>query len=104
MAETNIDFIHGEDTVVWSSDYFTVIRTMEEYLKDYPDEVSIVSDSYDSEGQNRCLTIKVPAKWMRNPKPPRSRNMTEEQMEAAKARGRHMAKARMEKLNKAKQN
>ena len=100
MAETSIDFIHGENTVVWSSDYFTVIRTMEEYLKNYPDEVSIVSDSYDTDGQNRCLTIKVPAKWMRNPKPPRSHNMTEEQKEAAKERGRHMAKVRMNKMNK----
>lgn len=102
MAETSIDFIHGEDVAVWSSNYFTVIRIMEEYLKNYPDEVSVVSDYSDSDGQNRCLTIKVPAKWMRNPKPPKSRNLTEEQMEAAKARGRHMAKARMEKLNKAK--
>lgn len=100
MAETSIDFIHGEDVAVWSSDYFTVIRIMEEYLKDYPDEVSIVSDSYDTDGQNRCLTIKVPAKWMRNPKPPRSQNMTEEQKEAAKERGRHMAKVRMDKMNK----
>ena len=37
MAETSIDFIHGEDVAVWSSDYFIVIRTMGEYLKNYPD-------------------------------------------------------------------
>ena len=101
MAETSIDFIHGEDTVVWSSDYFTVIRTMEEYLKDYPNEVSIVSDSYDSDGQNRCLTIKIPAKWMRDPRPPRSRDLTEEQREALKERGRKMAMARKAKYGKA---
>ena len=94
MAETSIDFIHGEDVAVWSSDYFTVIRTMEEYLKDYPDEVSIVSDSYDNEGQNRCLTIKVPAKWMRSPKPPRSRNLTDEQREAMVERGKRIAASR----------
>ena len=53
MAETSIDFIHGDDVAVWSSDYFAVIRTMEEYLKNYPDEVSVVSDYTDSYGQNR---------------------------------------------------
>ena len=92
MAETSIDFIHGEDVAVWSSDYFTIIRTMEEYLKNYPNEVSIVSK--DSDGQNRCLTIKVPAKWMRNPKPPKSRNLTEEQRAAMKERGKKIAASR----------
>lgn len=94
MAETSIDFIHGEDVAVWSSDYFTVIRIMEEYLKNYPDKVSIVSDYSDSDGQNRCLTIKIPAKWMRNPKPPKSRNLTEEQREAMKERGKRIAASR----------
>lgn len=94
MAETSIDFIHGEDVAVWSSDYFTVIRIMEDYLKNYPDEVSVVSDYSDNDGQNRCLTIKVPAKWMRNPKPPKSRNLTDEQREAMKERGKKIAASR----------
>ena len=94
MAETSIDFIHGDDVAVWSSDYFAVIRTMEEYLKNYPDEVSIVSDYTDSYGQNRCLTIKIPAKWIRNPKPTKSRNLTEEQRTAMKERGKRIAALR----------
>ena len=94
MAETSIDFIHGDDVAVWSSDYFAVIRTMEEYLKNYPDEVSIVSDYTDSYGQNRCLTIKIPAKWIRNPKPPKNRNLTEEQRAAMKERGKRIAALR----------
>lgn len=94
MAETSIDFIHGDDVAVWSSDYFAVIRTMEEYLKNYPDEVSVVSDYTDSYGQNRCLTIKIPAKWIRNPKPTKSRNLTEEQRTAMKERGKRIAALR----------
>ena len=94
MAETSIDFIHGDDVAVWSSDYFAVIRTMEEYLKNYPDEVSVVSDYTDSYGQNRCLTIKIPAKWIRNPKPTKSRNLTEEQRTAMKERGKRIAASR----------
>ena len=94
MAETSIDFIHGDDIAVWSSDYFAVIRTMEEYLKNYPDEVSVVSDYTDSYGQNRCLTIKIPAKWIRNPKPTKSRNLTEEQRTAMKERGKRIAALR----------
>ena len=94
MAETSIDFIHGDDVAVWSSDYFAVIRTMEEYLKNYPDEVSVVSDYTDSYGQNRCLTIKIPSKWIRNPKPPKSRNLTEEQRTAMKERGKRIAALR----------
>lgn len=94
MAETSIDFIHGDDVAVWSSDYFAVIRTMEEYLKNYPDEVSVVSDYTDSYGQNRCLTIKIPAKWIRNPKPLKSRNLTEEQRTAMKERGKRIAALR----------
>lgn len=94
MAETSIDFIHGDDVAVWSSDYFAIIRTMEEYLENYPDEVSVVSDYTDSYGQNRCLTIKIPAKWIRNPKPPKSRNLTEEQRTAMKERGKRIAALR----------
>ena len=94
MAETSIDFIHGDDVAVWSSDYFAVIRTMEEYLKNYPDEVRVVSDYTDSYGQNRCLTIKIPAKWIRNPKPPKSRNLTDEQRTAMKERGKRIAALR----------
>ena len=94
MAETSIDFIHGDDVAVWSSDYFAVIRTMEEYLKNYPDEVSVVSDYTVSYGQNRCLTIKIPAKWIRNPKPTKSRNLTEEQRTAMKERGKRIAALR----------
>lgn len=97
MAETSIDFIHGEDTVTWCSDYFVVIRTMEEYLKKYPDDVKVISDHADEDGQNRCLTISIPAKWMRMPRPNRGMNMTEEQKEALKERGRNMVRARMEK-------
>ena len=94
MAETSIDFIHGDDVAVWSSDYFAVIRTMEEYLKNYPDEVSVVSDYTDSYGQNRCLTIEIPAKWRRKPKPTKSRNLTEEQRTAMKERGKRIAALR----------
>lgn len=94
MAETSIDFIHGDDVAVWSSDYFAVIRTMEEYLKNYPDEVSVVSDYTDSYGQNRCLAIEIPAKWIRNPKPTKSRNLTEEQRTAMKERGKRIAALR----------
>ena len=97
MAETNVDLIHGEDYAVWSSDYFTVIRTMEEYIKDYPNEVSVVSDSYDTDGQNRCLTIRIPAKWMRDPRPPRKRELTDEQREELKERASKMQRARAEK-------
>ena len=94
MAETSIDFIHGDDVAVWSSNYYAEIRTMEEYLKNYPDEVSVVSDYTDSYGQNRCLTIKIPAKWIRNPKPTKSRNLTEEQRTAMKERGKRIAALR----------
>lgn len=100
MAETSIDYIHGENYAVWYSDKYDIIRDMEEYLKNYPKEVSIISNVCDEDGRGRALTIKIPAKWVRYPRPSRGKAMTDEQREAMRERGRKLAAQRMAALGK----
>lgn len=100
MAETSIDYIHGENYAVWYSDKYDIIRDMEEYLRDYPNEVSIISNVCDEDGRSRALTIKIPAKWVRYPRPSRGKSMTDEQREAMRERGRKLAAQRMAALGK----
>lgn len=96
--ETCIDFIHGEDTIIWSTNHFATIRKMEELIEKYPNDVQIIRDYRNEEGEAKQLEIRVPAKWMRMPRPPKKREFTEEQRQAASERFRkyHAERKKME--------
>lgn len=84
--ETSIDFIHGEDKAIWYSNHFATIRKMEELINNYPNEVEIVNDCRNEDGEGKLLEIRIPASWVRMPKPPAKRELTEEQKQAASER------------------
>lgn len=84
--ETTIDYIHGEDTIIWSSNHFATIRKMEDLINTHPNEVQIIRDFRNEEGEGKMLEIRIPANWMRMPKPPAKRELTEEQRQAASER------------------
>lgn len=97
--ETTIDYIHGEDTVIWSSNHFATIRKMEDLINNYPDKVQIVRDFRNEEGEGKMLEIRIPANWMRMPKPPAKREFTEEQKQAASERFKKYHAERKKKEN-----
>lgn len=96
--ETTVDFIHGEDTIIWSTNHFATIRKMEELIEKYPNDVQIVRDCRNADGEAKLFEIRVPAKWMRMPRPPKKREFTEEQRQAASERFRkyHAERKKME--------
>ncbi len=100
--ETTIDYIHGEDTVIWSSNHFATIRKMEDLINNYPDKVQIVRDYRNEEGEGKMLEIRIPANWMRIPKPPAKRELTEEQKQAASERFKKYHAERKKKENSEK--
>ena len=97
--ETTIDYIHGEDTVIWRSNHFATIRKMEDLINNYPDKVQIVRDFRNEEGEGKMLEIRIPANWMRMPKPPAKRELTEEQKQAASERFKKYHAERKKKEN-----
>lgn len=94
LHETTIDRIKGEKFCTVYTSEKTLVKKLEEYLKDFPDSVSLRFRDIE----NGAIEVQVPADWFRFVKPKAKRTMTEEQKQQAAER---MAKAR---ANRKKEN
>ena len=80
----------------FSTDEKKWIKKIYEIMKDHPDEIEIIKKPEDNEG---CLYARLPTKYFKL-SAPKKRSLTEEQIEAARERGRRLAETRKEKFRK----
>ena len=81
MRETDIEYIVGEPTLTVYTAEHKHIRRIKQYASDYPNDVIIVHENNDG-----SIVAKMPATWLRMPKPPKKMNLTDEQRRAAAER------------------
>lgn len=74
MRETDIEYVVGEPTLTVYTAEQKYIRRIKQYAEERPDEVAITDENADG-----SMVVKMPASWMRFPKPPKKMNYTEEQ-------------------------
>lgn len=74
MRETDIEYVVGEPTLTVYTAEQKHVRKIKEYISEYPDEVKVLNENADG-----SMVVKMPASWMRFPKPPKIMNYTEEQ-------------------------
>lgn len=74
--ETSIEYVTEYGFASFYSDEPKYVRYVRKLAKDYPDEVTITQDNQWGIG------CRVPIKWVKPPKPPIKRKMTDEQRKA----------------------
>ena len=92
MAETAWNYCTDEEYGYFSSDELSMVRKMTKYAELYPDDVRIIKSAEENFGSIYC---RVRKSWSKPPVPPRTKNMTKEQLEAMAER---MRKNRSQKL------
>lgn len=90
IRETAYDWTSRDDAAFLSSNDPKVINEIEEYASEYPDEVSIQQQPHNNGGY---LMARIPKSWIRI-KPPKKKNLTDEQREVLRKR---LEKARITK-------
>ena len=82
IKETAFDWTSRDARGYWTSNEQSVIRKITDYANKRPDEVTILKTPEVNGGYIMAL---VPKKWM-NVKPPRKRELTDEQREVVTKR------------------
>ena len=75
--ETSIEYVTEDGFASFYSDEPKYVRYIRKLVEDYPEEVKIVQDNQWGVG------CRVPIKWIKPPKPPAKRQMSDEQRKAA---------------------
>lgn len=78
-SESCVELIHDEKTAIWYSCYPPAIERMKELANKYPNEVKVLLDNTSADREEIGYEISFPKKWYREPRPPKKREMTEEQ-------------------------
>lgn len=79
MRETNIDIIHGDKTGLWSSSDQATVNKMKELAAQYPNDIRVIHDYPFNDGADSgSYEIEIPSNWIRFPKPPKKRNLSDE--------------------------
>lgn len=84
MAEISIDYLTSDNEATWYSDSAPIIARMFKMVEEFPEDCKIKIDG-TKEGSPH-LTISIPKTWVRMPKKPATRTITEEQKAAASKR------------------
>ena len=85
MAETAWNYCTDEEYGYFSSDELKLVQKMAKYAELYPDDVRIIKSAEENGGSIYC---RVRKSWSKPPAPPRTKNMTNEQLEAMAERMR----------------
>lgn len=78
MRETTIDKTSEENFLYYYTSEPKHLGRLKKLIAEYPDEVQVRFENPDG-----GIEVKMPAKWFREPKPPKKVNFTEEQKQAA---------------------
>ncbi len=89
--ETCFEYLDYE-SAFFSTDQKKWIDAVYKFREEHPDDIEIIKEPSQNDG---CLYAKVPVKYFKL-SPPRKRNMSEEQVEAARERGRMLAEKHKE--------
>lgn len=84
MAEISIDYLTSDNEATWYSDSSPIITRMLKMVEEFPEDCKIKIDGTKEESPH--LTISIPKTWVRMPKKPATRTITEEQKVAASKR------------------
>lgn len=79
--ESAINMVRDDKFAYWYSNYPPEVRKMEKLMKEYPDDIQISSDCRKEKSELYGLTIKVPMKWYKMPRPNYTKKLSEEQRE-----------------------
>ena len=85
--ETSATYTSGEMYV--SSDERKIIRKIQQFAVEHPDEVTIIAQPEENDG---CIYAKMPASYFKL-KPPTTRNLSDEQRKMLAERARTMRSA-----------
>lgn len=91
IHETSLDHVAGEDFISVYSSERKWINKLQRLKEQYPSEVDIRHINDDG-----SMLVRLPAEWFRL-RPKKKVNLTEEQIEASKAR---LEKGRLKRLNR----
>ena len=77
--ENEIEFLRGDDraTVTFSQARF--ISRIKRLAEEYPDDVKIIADNLNEDGNTYCLCASLPVSWIVKPGKPAELNLSEEQ-------------------------
>lgn len=82
IRETAYDWTSRDDAALLSSNDPKVIKKIEEYASEHPNEVTILQQPHKNGGY---LMASIPKSWIRI-KPPNKKNLTDEQREVLRKR------------------
>ena len=82
IRETAYDWTSRDDAAFLSSNDPKVIKKIEEYASEHPNEVTILQQPHKNGGY---LMASIPKSWIRI-KPPNKKNLTDEQREVLRKR------------------
>ena len=79
--ENEIEFIKNNDLATVTFSQMRFINKIKRLAEEYPDEVKIIADNKNADGNTYCLCASLPVSWIVKPGKPAEMNLTDEQRE-----------------------